>query len=281
MAYKDTEWSSGTVGTLFWGVCFLHTSTSLISSLSSIPSTVRQPWLIKWYSPGSSFTRIFSTGAISIREGINTEIHSLEKVKVPWLGIPIWRYTACHDVLWSWQKHSIVNLGISTQVQIYCLKHWKRRGNTAACWQCWLDIWIAHIMVNNLKSWRKDKWTGLFPQHSNLQSWFRTRWSPCKSNQHSKQWENDSKGSPGNCHWNLVTLKVVQNMFGNSSLLSVEWTIVGSAISYHFTSAHILKTGMANCWQCDRRRLLWQDCVCITLKSLRDRLYLKFRTWCG
>ena len=33
------------------------TSVSLISSLSSMPSTTRQPWLMKWYKPGSSFTK--------------------------------------------------------------------------------------------------------------------------------------------------------------------------------------------------------------------------------
>ncbi len=40
----------------------IHTSASLISSLSSIPSTVRHPWLMLLYKPGSSLTRSFSKG---------------------------------------------------------------------------------------------------------------------------------------------------------------------------------------------------------------------------
>ena len=38
----------------------LHTSVPFISSLSSMPSTSRQPWLMKEYSPGSSFAMSFS-----------------------------------------------------------------------------------------------------------------------------------------------------------------------------------------------------------------------------
>ena len=40
--------------------CVIPTSEISISSLSSIVSTVREPWLMKWYKPGSGCTRIFS-----------------------------------------------------------------------------------------------------------------------------------------------------------------------------------------------------------------------------
>ena len=38
----------------------LHTSVPFISSLSSMPSTSRQPWLMKSYNPASSLARSFS-----------------------------------------------------------------------------------------------------------------------------------------------------------------------------------------------------------------------------
>ena len=38
----------------------LHTSVPFISSLSSMPSTSRQPWLMKSNNPGSPLTRSFS-----------------------------------------------------------------------------------------------------------------------------------------------------------------------------------------------------------------------------
>ncbi len=39
---------------------WIHTSVSFISSLSSMPSTPRQPWLMLLYKLGSSLTRSFS-----------------------------------------------------------------------------------------------------------------------------------------------------------------------------------------------------------------------------
>ena len=50
-----------TVVVVVWFILFSwHTSASLISSLSSILSTVKQPWLMFGYSPGSSFINSFS-----------------------------------------------------------------------------------------------------------------------------------------------------------------------------------------------------------------------------
>lgn len=39
----------------------IHTWTKSISSLSSMLSTVRQPWLMKWYKPGSCWMSSLST----------------------------------------------------------------------------------------------------------------------------------------------------------------------------------------------------------------------------
>ena len=54
-------WSCGSLLTKNLLHVLLHTSASLISSLSSMPSTVRQPWFMLSYWPASSFTSSFST----------------------------------------------------------------------------------------------------------------------------------------------------------------------------------------------------------------------------
>ncbi len=58
----EAVWTEGVDHSLChpWGGCCIHTSASLISSLSSMLSTVRHPWLMLSYKPGSSLTRSFS-----------------------------------------------------------------------------------------------------------------------------------------------------------------------------------------------------------------------------
>ena len=53
-------WEFNTAKNNMYKVLRKHTSVILISSLSSMPSTPRHPWLTKLYSPGSSLASNFS-----------------------------------------------------------------------------------------------------------------------------------------------------------------------------------------------------------------------------